>query len=82
MAEQQRHHGSFLSESISIKRWRLYSVQFTGLCLGWLAIRDIMDVSRHKLVTAFLLASAVCIFNYWSDLKRAAVQATKSETQI
>ena len=82
MAEQQEHHGSFLSQSVSIKRWRLYSVQFTGLCLGWIAIRDIMDVSRHKLATALLFASAVCIFNYWSDLKRAALQAAKSETQI
>jgi hypothetical protein len=82
MAEQSGNHGSFLSESISIKRWRLYSVQFTGLCLGWLAIRDIMEVGRHKLVTAFLFASAVCIFNYWSDLKRAALQGAKPETQI
>ena len=82
MADQSSRRGSFLSENVSIKRWRLYSVQFTGLCLGWVAIQDIFEGSRHKLVTALLFASAVCAYNYWSDLRRAEYQAAKSEEQI
>lgn len=81
MAENASRYGSFLSESISIKRWRLYSVQFTGLCLGWLAIQDIFEASRHKLVMAFLFASAVCVFNYWSDLRRAQHDRTETDSR-
>lgn len=72
MADHSNRVASFLSQSISIKRWRLYTVQFTGLGLGWLAIQDIFAASKHTLITAFLFASVVCAFNYWSDSRRAA----------
>lgn len=72
---------AFLSETVSIKRWRLYSVQFTGLCLGWLAIQNIFEASRHTLLMAFLFAFAVCAFNYWSDLRRAEIRRAENDSR-
>jgi len=37
---------------------------------GWLAIENITEAHRHKLLGAFLFAFAVGIFHYWSDLRR------------
>jgi hypothetical protein len=50
-------------------------VQFAGLSRGWLAVKDRIEANRHKLLTAFLFAFAVCIFHYWSDLRRADLRA-------
>ncbi len=80
MAENEGRKQAFLSETISIKRWRLYSVQFTGLCLGWLAIQNIFEASRHTLAMAFLFALAVCAFNYWSDLRRAETRQAEGNS--
>ena len=74
MADNSNGLGSFMSDKISIKRWKLYRVQFFGLGLGWLAIQNVFSTTRHQLVMAFLFASAVCVYNCWSDMRRAEVQ--------
>ena len=74
MADNSNGFGSFMSEKTSIKRWKLYRVQFFGLCLGWLAIQNIFSTTRHQLLMAFLFASAVCVYNCWSDMRRAELR--------
>ena len=64
-----------LSGSTSAKSWRIYGVQFAGLCRGWLAIEDMIEVNRHESLTAFPFAFAACMFHYWSDLRRADLRA-------
>jgi hypothetical protein len=46
-------------------------VQFAALCPGWLAIEDMIEARRYRLLTAFLFAFAVGMFHDWSDLRRA-----------
>lgn len=74
MAENSSGLGNFMSDNISIKRWKLYRVQFFGLGLGWLAIQNIFSTTRHQMVMAFLFASAVCVYNCWSDMRRAELR--------
>lgn len=74
MADNSNGLGNFMSDKISIKRWKLYRVQFFGLGLGWLAIQNIFSTTRHQLVMAFLFASAVCVYNCWSDMRRAELR--------
>jgi hypothetical protein len=74
MAENSSGLGNFMSDNISIKRWKLYRVQFFGLGLGWLAIQNIFSTTRHQLAMAFLFAAAVCIYNGWSDMRRAELR--------
>ena len=76
MADNSNSFGSFMSEKTSIKRWKLYRVQFFGLCLGWLAIQNIFSTTRHQLAMAFLFASAVCVYNCWSNMRRAELRRT------
>lgn len=74
MADNSSGLGNFMSDNISIKRWKLYRVQFVGLGLGWLAIQNIFSTTKHQLVMAFLFASAVCVYNCWSDMRRAELR--------
>lgn len=74
MADSSSGFGNFMSEKTSIKRWKLYRVQFFGLGLGWLAIQNIFSTTRHQWVMAFLFASAVCVYNCWSDMRRAELR--------
>lgn len=74
MADNSNGLGTFMSDKISIKRSKLYRVQFFGLGLGWLAIQNIFSTTRHQLVMAFLFASAVCVYNCWSDMRRAELR--------
>jgi len=74
MADNSNGFGSFMSDKISIKRWKLYRVQFFGLGLGWLAIQNIFSTMRRQLVMVFLFASAVCVYNCWSDMRRAELR--------
>ncbi len=76
MAEKSKRIGSFMAESMPIKRWKFYRVQFVGLCLGWLAIQNIFETNTHKLLMAFLFASAVCAYNAWSDMRRSEIKQT------
>ena len=78
MASGSNRFGSFMSESVPVKRWKFYRVQFVGLCLGWLAIQDIFQASKFKIGMAFLFAAAVCAFNCWSDLRRTSDQRETS----
>ncbi len=71
MAENSNRFGSFMSQTVPVKRWKFYRVQFVGLCLGWLAIQDILQTSKFKIATALLFAAAVCAFNCWSELRRS-----------
>jgi len=34
-----------------------------------------IEANRHELLTAFPFAFAVCMFHYWSDLRRADLRA-------
>ena len=74
MADNSNGLGNFMSDKISIKRSKLYRVQFFGLGLGWLAIQNIFSTTKHQLVMAFLFASAVCVYNCWSDMRRAELR--------
>jgi len=55
-------------------------VQFAAGCTGWLAIEDVIEANRYKLLTAFLFAFAVGMFHYCSHLRRADLR-TKTHTQ-
>jgi hypothetical protein len=69
MAGKGSRYGCLLSENIFIPRRRLRSVGFAGLCLGRLAIEDMIEAMRHKWFTRFWLA--VRIFHPWSQARRA-----------
>ena len=74
MADNYNGLGNFMSDKISIKRSKLYRVQFFGLALGCLAIQNIVSTTKHQLVLAFLFASAVCVYNCWADMRRAELR--------
>ncbi|HZC22422.1 MAG TPA: hypothetical protein VE866_03720 [Candidatus Binatia bacterium] len=79
MADNSNGLGSFMSDNISMKRWKLYRVQFFGLGLGWLAIQNIFSTTRHQMVMAFLFASAVCVYNCWSDMRRTELRRSPTD---
>ena len=64
MAERGSRAPLCCPEVLPQRGGRLYSLQFAALCPGWLAIEDMLEVNRYRLLTAFLFAFAVGMFHY------------------
>jgi hypothetical protein len=71
MAEVSERFGSFMAESVPIRRWRLYSLRFFGLSLGLIAIQEIFNARSRVIAGSILCACVVGVLNYLTDRRSA-----------
>lgn len=58
MSETAIGFKSFMGETISLKRWKLYSVRFGFLAFGYIALISVLDLpSTHAMATILVQGS-------------------------